>query len=71
MTDKKLSIEQLKLLSPVIRLVSGIEMAGYRQKMFDILEIDANLEWEESRDFAHECDTALDIFCLYFPEDIQ
>lgn len=65
-----MTVEEMQFLAPVIRLVTGLEMAAYREKVLDSLSPD-RADLPESKAIAAEYNTALDIFALYFPKDIQ
>lgn len=65
-----MTVEEMKHLVPAIRLVTGLEMAAYREKVLESMQEDKK-NLPESKKLAEEYNTALDIFALYFPEVIQ
>ena len=60
-----MNIQQLTYLAPAIRLVSGLEMAGYREALLESLQ-DDRVNEPESKALAEEYNLALDIYSLCF-----
>lgn len=65
-----MTLEEKKHLEPAIRLATGFEMAAYREMVIESMQEDKK-NLPESKKLAEEYNIALDIFALYFSEDIQ
>jgi hypothetical protein len=66
----EMTLEQMKIYTPAIRLISGLEMAGYRLALLESLD-DDNVSAEESKAIAHEYDRVLEFYCMGFRPEIQ
>ncbi len=66
----EMTLEQMKIYTPAIRLISGFEMTGYRLALLESLE-DENMSSEESKMVAHEYDRVLEFYCMGFRPEIQ
>lgn len=65
----EMTIEQLKIYTPAIRLINGFEMAAYRMALTDSLDED-NVSSEESKIMAHEYNKMLEFYCMAFRPEI-
>jgi hypothetical protein len=66
----EMTIEQLKIYTPAIRLINGFEMAAYRMALTDSLDED-NVSSEESKIMAHEYNKMLEFYCMAFRPEIM
>jgi hypothetical protein len=66
----EMTLEQMKIYTPAIRLISGFEMAAYRLALLESLD-DDNMSSEESKMVAHEYDKVLEFYCMGFRPEIQ
>jgi hypothetical protein len=66
----EMTLEQLTILTPALRLISGLEMAAYREALLQSLEGD-NMMTEESKIIAHEYDKTLEFYSMSFKPVIQ
>lgn len=65
----EMTLEQLKIYTPAIRLINGFEMAAYRMALTDSLDED-NVSSEESKIMAHEYNKMLEFYCMAFRPEI-
>lgn len=65
----EMTLEQLKIYTPAIRLINGFEMAAYRMALTDSLGEDT-VSTEESKILAHEYDKMLEFYCMAFRPEI-
>lgn len=65
----EMTLEQLKIYTPAIRLINGFEMAAYRIALGDSLSEDS-VSSEESKILAHEYDKVLEFYCMAFRPEI-
>lgn len=65
----EMTIDQLKIYTPAIRLINGFEMAAYRMALTDSLDED-NVSSEESKIMAHEYNKMLEFYCMAFHPEI-
>jgi hypothetical protein len=66
----EMTLEQLTILTPAIRLINGFEMAAYRMALLQSLE-DDTVNTEESKVLAHEYDKILEFYSMAFKPVIQ
>lgn len=66
----EMSLEQLKIYTPAIRLINGFEMAAYRIALGDSLSEDT-VSSEESKILAYEYDKVLEFYCMAFRPEIN
>lgn len=65
----EMTLEQLKIYTPAIRLINGFEMAAYRMALTDSLDEDT-VSSDESKILAHEYDKVLEFYCMAFRPEI-
>lgn len=65
----EMTLEQLKIYTPAIRLINGFEMAAYRIALGDSLSEDT-VSSDESKILAHEYDKVLEFYCMAFRPEI-
>lgn len=65
----EMTLEQLKIYTPAIRLINGFEMAAYRMALADSLDEDS-VSSEESKIMAHEYNKVLEFYCMAFRPEI-
>lgn len=65
----EMTLEQLKIYTPAIRLINGFEMAAYRVALTQSLDEDT-VSNEESKILAHEYDKVLEFYCMAFRPEI-
>jgi hypothetical protein len=66
----EMTLEQLTILTPALRLISGFEMAAYREALLQSLE-DGSVSSEESQIIAHEYNKTLEFYSMSFKPVIQ
>lgn len=65
----EMTLEQLHILTPAIRLLNGFEMAAYRVALTQSLDEDT-VSGEESKIVAHEYNKVLEFYCMGFRPEI-
>jgi len=66
----EMTLEQMTIFTPALRLISGLEMAAYREALLQSLE-DDNVSSEESQIIAHEYNKTLEFYSMSFKPVIQ
>jgi hypothetical protein len=66
----EMTLEQLTIFTPALRLIGGFEMAAYREALLQSLE-DDSVSSEESQIIAHEYNKTLEFYSMSFKPVIQ